>query len=187
MAGVTLLIVSGWLAAVIFVSVGSRQEVVALAGSVDRFEELTADDFQVVRVAADHEVDVVRAGEMDELVGRVAATDLVEGALLHEDQLLDPGERVVASGEAVVGAVLAAGDSPGNIAPGVSVEVVVRPPAGSSAGPETLSGWVLEVEDTDTPGVDSQQVSLVVPASRVALVSAAAAEERVSVAVLGDS
>lgn len=186
-AGVTLLIVCGWLAAVVFVSAGRRQEVLALAHPVGRFEELEADDLRVVRVAADPDLELVAGDRLDDLVGRPAATDLVEGSLLHEDELLDPGERVVGPGEAVVGTVLEAGDSPGNLAAGVEVEVVVRAAAGSSAGPQTLRGWVLGVADAANPGLDSERVSLVVPGTDVAMVSAAAAEDRVSVAVLGGS
>ena len=184
-AGVTLLVVSGWLAGVVFVSVGHRQEVLAVANSVERFEEVQADDLRVVRVAADPDVGVVPASRLDDMVGRVAGTDLIPGSLLAEEQLLDPDERVVGTNEAVVGTVLEAGESPTNLAAGVNVEVVVRAPAGSGAGPQTLSGWVFDVDDTETAGIDSQRVSLVVPAASVAIVSAAAAENRVSVAVLG--
>lgn len=184
-AGMTLLIVSGWLAAVTFVSVGSRREVLALAQPVGRFEELTRQDLRVVRVATDPEVEVVSAERLDALVGRVAATDLAEGSLVHEGELLDAGDRLVGADEAIVGTVLAAEDSPGHLASGTDVEIVVRAPAGSTAGAQTLRGWVRAVEDADTPGIDSQRVSLVVPADSVALVSAAAAEDRVSIAVLG--
>jgi hypothetical protein len=184
---VTLLVVCGWLAAVVFASVGHREEVLALARPVGRYEQLQAEDLRVVRVAADPDLGTVPAGRLDDLVGRPAATDLVAGSLLHEDELLDAGERVVGPVEAVVGTVLEAGDSPGNLAAGVDVEIVVRAAAGSRAGPQTLQGWVLEASDTDTPGVESERVSLVVPSTNVALVSSAAAEGRVSVAVLGVS
>lgn len=187
-AGVVLLVVSGWLAAVVFMSVGRRQEVLAVAGPVERFEQVDAEDLQVVRVAADPAVGVIPAGRLEDVVGRVAATDLVEGSLLHEGELLESGQRVVGVGEAVVGAVLSAGDSPSNLAAGEAVDVVVRPPAGVTTGAQTLQGWVLSVTDADgAAGVDGQRVSLVVPADTVAAVSAAAAEDRVSVAVLGGS
>lgn len=186
-AGVTLLIVCGWLAAVIFTSVGSRREVLSLAHQVEQFSELKREDLRVVRVAADPDVDVVPADRIDELVGRVAATDLVDGSLLDEDQLLERDERLVGADEAVVGAVLAAGDSPGNLAAGADVEVVVRQPAGTTGGPQTIPGWVLKVEDTESPGVQASRVSLVIPSDSVAMVSAAAAESRVSVAVVGGS
>jgi hypothetical protein len=182
---VTVLIVCGWLAAVVFASVSHRREVLAVAHPVSRFEQVKAEDLRVVRVAADPDVDVVPADRLNELVGRPAATDLIKGSLLSSDELLDPGQRVVGAGEAVVGAVLEAGDAPGNLAAGVNVEVVVRPPAGSSVGPQTLQGWVLEAAKADTPGVDSERVSLVVPSPDVALVSSAAAEGRVSIAVQG--
>lgn len=185
-AGVILLLVSGWLAAAVYLSVGSREEVVVVAEPVEKFQELTEDDFRVARVAADPDVGLVPAGDIDELVGRVTTTALVEGALLHEDQLLDDGDRVVARNEGVVGAVLGAGDAPVNLTAGMDVEVIVRPDPNDEAGTaRTLRGWVLEVNEVDTPGMPSQRVSMVVPADSVASVSTAASDERVSVAVLG--
>jgi SAF domain-containing protein len=185
-AGVTLVIVSGWLAAVIFLSVGSRREVLAVADSVDQFDELAESDFRVVRVAADTDVDLVPADRLDELVGSVAATDLGEGSLLTEGQLLDPEEALVGANEATVGTVLAPAAAPANLASGAQVEIVIRPGAGSEGAAQTLRGWVLEVGDSEETQTGGRRVTLVVSADAAAVVSAAAAEERVSVVVLGD-
>lgn len=185
-AGLTLIVVCGWLAAAAFLSAGSRSEVLAVARPVNRFEPLAREDLRVVRVATDRDVGTVPVDRLEDLLGRPASTALVEGALLHEEQLLDANTRVVKPDEAVVGAVLAAEDSPATLAAGAEVEVVVRAQAGSAAGPQTLRGWVLAVEDVDTPGTESQRVTLVVPAGDVALVSSSASEGRVSVAVLGE-
>lgn len=185
-AGVILLIVSGWLAAVVFLSVGSREEVVVVAGPVEQFQELTEDDLRVARVAADPDVGLVPADKLEDVVGRVAATPLVEGALLHDDHLMDVAAEVVAASEGVVGAVLAAEDAPADLAAGMRVEVLVLPdPNSDRETTRPIRGWVRDVNEVDTPGIPSQRVSLVVPADEVASVSSAASEGRVSVAVVG--
>lgn len=184
-AGAAVMAVSGWLAVAVFASAGSRDEVLVVARPVDRFEQVERDDLRVVRVAADSRVGSVPADRMDDVVGRPASVPLVEGSLLHEDQVLHE-DVVVGDGEAAVGAVLAEEDFPSTLAAGAEVEVVVRPPAGSTSGPLTLGAWVLAVEDAERAGTESRRVTLVVPARDVALVSAAASDDRVSVAVTGE-
>jgi len=184
-AGLAVMAICGWLAVAVFASAGSREEVLVVARPVGRFEPVERDDLRVVRVAADSQVGTVPADRMGEMVGRPAAVALVEGSLLHEDQVLEQ-DVVVGEGEAAVGAVLADEDFPSTLAAGAEVEVVVRPPAGSPSGPVTLGAWVLAVEDAERAGVESRRVTLVVPTRDVALVSAAASDDRVSVAVTGE-
>jgi len=187
-AAVVLMVVCGWLAAVVFLSVGDRREVVALGRSVPRYQELTEDDLRVVRVAADEGVSTLPAGRIDDLVGRVAATDLAPGTLLSEKQLLAEGQRAVGDGEAVVGTLLAAADSPDTLPRGARVQVIVRPATGSVDGTtETIRGWILDVAWAEQAAGGGRKVSLVVPAESAETVAAGASEKRVSVVVLGGS
>jgi hypothetical protein len=186
---VVLMVVSGWLGAVVFLSAGSREEVLAVDGPVERFAELSRGDLRVVRVAADGDVPVVDADRLEEIVGRTTSMEIADGALLSEDQLLDVSERPAGSGEAVVGALLAPADSPGRLPRGADVQVIVRPAAGSGAQSRTLEGWILDVESPDSAqaGAHGRWVSLVVAQADAGQVSAAAAENRVTVVVLGGS
>lgn len=188
-AAVVLMLLCGWLAAVVFMSVGHRKEVVALAHPVARFHPLTRSDLQVVRVASDPSVSVVPASQLDALVGRVTATDLTNGSLLSSRQLLAKGQRPVADGEAVVGTLLASADSPDVLPLGARVEVIVRPETGGAveARTQTIHGWILTVAKADQATGGGRKVSLVVPSGDAGLVSAAASEKRVSVVVLGGS
>jgi hypothetical protein len=184
-----LMVVSGWLGAVVFLSAGSRQEVLAVDGGVERFTELSRDDLRVVRVAADEDVPVVDADRLDEIVGRTTSMEVAPGSLLSEDQLLGDGERAVGPGEAVVGALLAQADSPGSLPSGATVRVILRAEAGSTTPSRTLEGWVLDVEEAEEAqvGVAGRWASLVVSEADAGQVSAAAAENRVTVVVLGGS
>ncbi len=188
-AAVVLMVVCSWLAAVVFLSVGHRREVVALARPVARFTQLSRSDLRVVRVASDPSVSVVSAANVDDLVGRVAATDLTAGSLLSDKQLMAKGRRPVGNGEAVVGTLLASTDSPDVLPLGARVQVIVRAAASDTANTDsqTIRGWILAVGNADPASGEGRKVSLVVPAGDAGKVSAAASEKRVSVVVLGGS
>jgi len=184
-AGGVLALVGAWTAASLYASAGERVEVVVAAGDVGRFEELTRDDLKVVRVAADPGVDTIPGGDLDDLVGRVAATDLSDGVLLSEDQLVGPDERLVAGDEAVVGARLGPGAAPRRaLVGGAPVLVVVRP-AQTDADSEVVEveGWLADVGEADAT-TGEREASLVVPAGSAAEVAAAAADQRIAVVAL---
>ena len=191
-AGAVLALLGGWVFASLYQSAGERVEVLAVSADVDRFAEIQRDDLRMVRVAADPGVDTVRGGDVDDIVGRRAAVDLVEGSLLTDGQVLPRGEDVVGDNEAIVGAELAPGDAPQSaLVGGVDVQVVIRPSATASAttaageAPEAtrVSGWLLEVGEPDE-NTRARPVELVVPETSSAAVQAAAAEERLSLVVL---
>jgi hypothetical protein len=190
-AGAVLALLGGWVFASLYVSAGERVEVIALSADVDRFAEIERGDLRMVRVAADPGVDTVSGGDVDEIVGRQAAVDLVEGSLLTDAQVLPRGERIVGDDEAIVGAELAPGDAPQSaLVGGVDVRVVMRPSATASASagaeaPEAtrVDGWLLQVGEPDE-NTRARPVELVVPEGDSAAVQAAAAEERLSLVVL---
>jgi hypothetical protein len=181
-AGGVLALVGAWTAASLYASAGERVEVMVAAGDVARFEELGPDDLKVVRVAADPGVDTIPGSELDELVGRVAATDLSDGMLLSEDHLVAPGERLVAADEAVVGARLRPGAAPRTaMAGGTRVLVVIRPaPSDMGGDPTEVAGWLADIGDPDAT-TGERDASLVVPAHSAAEVAAAAADDRIAV------
>ncbi len=183
---VVLVLLGGWVAAVVVQESGDRVDVVALARAVERYGTIERADLEVVRVAPGP-VPTVPAERVDDLVGRVARSDLVEGSLLAPNQLVSPSERLVSPSEAVVGALLAPGDAPGTLSAGDEVLVVTRPGAGAGGDQATsTAGWALEVGSSSASSGD-RPVSVVVPAAVATDVSAAAADRRVSVVVVGGS
>jgi hypothetical protein len=174
---------------ILVATAGGREEMLAVAADVGRGEQIERGDLKVVRVAADTGVATVPAGDMDEIVGKLAASDLPSGSLLSRDQVLEDGERVVTTDEAVVGARLAPGAAPrGEVAPGTWVVVVVDPPAtDAEAGtPTEVTGWLRDIGDP-AENTGAREASLVVPASSAATVAAAAADERIAVVTIGDA
>ena len=67
------------------VSAGQRVEVLAVARDVPAFTAMTSQDLRPVFVAVDAGVRTVPASDADQVVGRVAATDLAAGSLLSPD------------------------------------------------------------------------------------------------------
>lgn len=184
-AGTVLVLVGAWASASLYTSAGDRVEVVVVARDLDRFDEIDRNDLRSARVAADPGVDSVAAAEIDALVGRVAATELSEGQLLSEDQLVDPDERLVGAGDAVVGARLGPGAAPRRgLAGGTRVMVVVRPAAtGGEDAPMEVEGWLRDIGSPDTV-TGHREASLVVPTASAAEVAAAASDQRIAVVAL---
>ena len=189
LAGVGAVVVGGWGSASLWLRAGDRVEVVALAEDVEAYETVTRDDLRTVRVAAPEGVDVVRAGEIDDLVGRAAASDLPGRSLLVESDLFPVDESVITDGEAVVGVRVAPGAAPVELARGRTVLAVILPPQnpGSSEAGEARSveGWVLKTEDLSTGAqTGGLSVSVVVPRDEATEVAAASADDRLSLVAL---
>lgn len=182
-AGVVMVLLGGLVVSSVLGAAGDRVDVLAVANEVERHEVIEADDLARVRVAVDQDVQTVAAGDLDDVVGSVAATDLVAGSLLSPDQVRASDERVVGSGETIVGLVLSASDAPlGQLSTGADVLVVIRPAGGEVDDVETVQGWLLDVSAPAQQSGD-RPVSVVIPAGRVGEVSAAAGEGRVTVSV----
>ena len=183
-AGLAAAVLGAWIFAAMYLSAGDQTDVLALAGDVDRFEVIERSDLRVARLSESSDIDSVPADRMDEFVGRVAGVDLVSGALLNEAQVLTAGEELVADGEAVVGVLVGPADAPqGSLRRGTPVTVVVRPVSGSTEAPTEIGGWVWDAS-AEVSSTREVAVEVVVPAGQSGLVSAAAADRRVSIVVL---
>lgn len=183
-AGAAAVVAGAWIAAALVTSAGSRTDVVVLADDVARYETIERSDLRVASIALDPGIDTVAAGEIDELVGRAARTDLSAGSVLSSRELVPAGERLVAGGEAIVGARLAPGDAPlRDLTRGAAVLVVVRPQAGSSGEVQSVEGWLLDLGEADAT-TGERSASLVVPRGDADDVAAAAAEKRISIVAL---
>jgi hypothetical protein len=187
-AAVVAMVVCAWLAISLFTSAGDRKGALVVARPVPRFHTMARDDLRVVRVAADSGASLIASSRLNEMVGRVADTNLTPGSFLNSNQLLAPGKTPIGVGEAVVGTQLATSDSPSTLPVGAHVLVIVRPPSGAVDSKDTtVRGWILDVSTVDQASGGGRKVSLVVPVASSDVVSAAAADSRVSLVVLGGS
>ena len=184
--GLAAAVLGAWIFAALYLSAGDRHEVVALSQTVDRLDVIERSDLRVVRISSDTDVSTVDAARIDEIVGRVAETDLVAGSLLSNDHLVPDGRQLLRSDEAVVGVLLGPGDSPTRVLRrGTPVLVVVRPAAGSQGETEQVEGWVY---DTSGEALNTRErpIELAVPRDSAAAISAAAADRRVTVVALAE-
>lgn len=183
--GVAAALIGAWLFAALYLSAGDRSDVLVVAHDVGRLEVIERSDLRVARMSSDPGVQMVSASRVGAFVGRTAAVDLKAGSLLNERQVQPRGERIVDDDEAVVGLLVRPGDAPADVLRrGAPVSVVVRPPAGSTRAPDEVTGWVF---NASLPALSSRErpVEVVVKQDDATMVSAAAAEQRVSIVALG--
>lgn len=179
-------VVGGWLFASLYLSADDRVEVLAVATDIGRFDVIDRSDLRVVTIGEDTDVASIPASRLDELVGRVASTDIVAGGLLVDGQLLPAGDRLVTADEAIVGVLVGPGDSPTTgMTRGAVVSVVIRPAAGTDGTVAEVPGWIAGIGGEVSSSGD-RPVEVVVARSEAARVSAAAADRRVTIVVLGD-
>lgn len=184
--GVFAAVVGGWLFASLYLSADDRVEVLAVATDIGRFDVIDRSDLRVVTIGEDTDVASIPASRLDELVGRVASNDIVAGGLLVDGQLLPAGERLVTADEAIVGVLVGPGDSPTTgMTRGAVVSVVIRPAAGTNGTVAEVPGWIAGIGGEVSSSGD-RPVEVVVARSEAARVSAAAADRRVTIVVLGD-
>lgn len=98
--GLMLAALGGLVVAWMVAAAGGRADVVMLVSDVPYGQVLTTEDFTVTAVAADTQVATVPADDLATVVGQVAASDLVAGALLSPGQVSadvppGPGEVLV--------------------------------------------------------------------------------------------
>ena len=183
-AGLAAAVLGAWIFAAMYLSAGDQHDVLVMADDVARYEVIERSDLRVARVSESPDIETVAADRLDEFVGRVAGVDLVSGSLLNDGQVLTNGEELIGAGEAVVGVLVGPADAPqDSLRRGIPVTVVVRPTTGSSEPPTEITGrvWSASSESSSTGDV---AVEVVVPAEESGLVSAAAADRRVSIVVL---
>ncbi len=184
--GAAAAVLGAWVFAALYLSAGDRTDVLVMAHTVDRLDVIDASDFRVVRLSNESDVESIDAGRLDEFVGRVAGVDLVAGSLLAEGQVLGAGRQLLAEGEAVVGVLLGPGDSPvRSLRRGAPVLVVVRPAAGTRGDPVEIAGWVFDASG-EALNTRERPVELAVPRGQAALISAAAADQRVTLVALAE-
>lgn len=119
----------------LYSQLAESHQVVAVRADISRGEKITAADLGVVSVGDTGGVATVPAADLQSLVGRIAAVDLVKGTLLPPDAVtstLPP-----ARGKGVIGIRVASGRAPvGFLAPGSPIRLVVLPE--SAAGGDDL-------------------------------------------------
>lgn len=169
--GAALVVLAGVLVAWGLSQAAERVEVVQVARPVSAGEPLRAEDLTITGVAYDGAVTgLVPASSLDRLVGRVAAVDLQQGALVQVGMWSD--EPTLLDGEDRVGAVLAAGNFPAGLHSG-DIAVAAAIDSTSESAPV-----LVRVLDAAEGPEGELLVTLAVPADRSIEVAQLAATDR---------
>ena len=163
--------------------------VLQVARDVPAGRAVRADDLAVISVPADAGVRSVNAAERDTTIGRIADVGLVDGALLHPDQLRTG--PAVPDGKAIAGATLDAGRYPLSLRAGDRVRLLDTGTQDdgtqTAAAPRTLGvADVLEVQPLTTTDA-AVAVTLRVDEATAGSLAGAAANQRLAVVQVGAS
>jgi hypothetical protein len=184
--GIAAALLGCWAFASMYLSAGHRTNALVLDRTVPRFEVIKRDDPRTVKIAADSEAAHIDASRVNEIVGRTAGDDLTAGSLLAEGQLLPAGEQLLKPDDAVVGVLLAGGDTQVGLRKGSKVVLVIRTPqATGTATTSEVTGWVYSAA-TESTSSRERAVEVVVPRGQAAAVSAAGADKRVTIVMLAE-
>lgn len=172
----------------IYLGSGDRQQVLAVANSVPPGAVIRQTDLTVVQVSSDGLLRPIPVEQRSSIVGQRATVALAAGSLLTADQVGAAPD--VPAGQSVVGLALAPGQFPATLSPGDRVMVVTSPTtAAGAAGAEGAAFTVPEASvydiATESDPSGATMVSVLVPLTDSSAVSAAAADGRVSLVLLG--
>ncbi|QTE30039.1 SAF domain-containing protein [Pengzhenrongella sicca] len=165
-------------------SAGDRVAVVALARDVAYGSAIESTDLTVTDVAVDGSVATVPASDVDAVVGKFAAGDLVAGALLARKQVTS--EIPPAAGQVLVPLPVSANRLPaGGLRPRDRVLIVDTPTADAdppTTAPSSVEAEVMRIGSADLNGVSV--VDVVAPTRDGPTLAARAATGRFALVVL---
>lgn len=183
--GVLAVCLGGLGAALLYANLSDARSVLTVNRTVFRGQVITAADLGVTSAVPATGVETVAAGQLEEVVGRTALNDLVEGTLLSPRSY---GQPPVEPGRVKVGLRLAAGRLPAEpMPPGTAVLLVpvgrdgAPPPAGPSVLAEVATtattlpdgAAILDVAVTSAEG---ERVARLAAADQLVLVRQAGAQ-----------
>jgi hypothetical protein len=181
--GIVALCLGGLLSYVIYARVASESAVVAAAHTVYRGETIERSDLVTITLRGGSVPHTIPAAQLDDLVGKRAAFDLVEGSLILETEIV--GAAIPAEGRAIVGLKLAQGRAPGNLLlPSSRVRLIAMPAATDGSTSDELDGSVFVGRVVDqSPAADGTSilVNVDVDAAVAPTIAALAAEDRIAI------
>lgn len=173
---VVLAILGALLGAYAYRAAVSREGVVGVMQPLAFGATIRIVDLREVQLPTDTGLATVKWGEVNTVVGKLAATDLRAGQVLTPDSVTS--ERIPAPGEAVVGLSVEAGRAPSeSLAPRDEVLVV------TGAGRPPRRAVVVRSGDSDTTG--RRGIDVLVRQADAEELALASVDDRVAVVLVG--
>ena len=177
--GVVALCLGGLLSYVIYARLANETAVVTMAQTIYRGEVVDAADLTTITLQGNTIAQAVPAADLDTMVGKRAAVDLVAGSVLVASAVTD--ESIPATGRAVVGLKLSAGRTPTSLLiPAAAVRLVALP---GQNGSDDITGdtFTARIIDQATgPDGTSILVNVDVAADQAATIAQLAAQDRIA-------
>jgi hypothetical protein len=188
---VLLIVVSAAIITSLFLQVGNRIEVLAVARTVPIGRPIAVEDLKRVRIATDPGLQTIPVSAADQVIGKPAATTLLPGTLLAPEQLR--ASQLPGAGQAIVGLDLKGAQMPvpaDQLQPGAKVRIIATlAPAGTPSARLDTQGGVLvdqaqvfSVQAVETS--DTIHVAVVVAEREASRVLRAAASGQAGLVVL---
>ncbi len=183
--GVVALCLGGLLSYVIYARLANETAVVSVAQTVYRGEVIDAADLTTITLQGNTIAQAVPATDLDTMIGKRAAVDLVAGSVLVASAVTD--EAIPAAGRAVVGLKLSAGRTPTSLLiPSAAVRLVALPSPSGTAEPaaaDDVTGDTFTARVIDQAnGADgtSINVNVDVAADQAPIIAQLAAQDRIA-------
>jgi hypothetical protein len=181
--GIVALCLGGLLSYVIYARVATETAVVAAAHTVYRGETIERNDLATVTLRGGSLPHAIPATQLNDLVGKRAAFDLVEGSVISSTSVAD--SAIPAEGRAIIGLKLAPGRAPSNLLlPASRVRLIAMPAAADSSIADKLGGSIFAgtvIDQSQAADGTSTLVNIDVDAAAAPTIATLAAQDRVAI------
>jgi hypothetical protein len=181
--GIVALCLGGLLSYVIYARIASETAVVAAAQTVYRGETIEQSDLATITLRGGSMPHAIPAAQLNDLVGKRAAFDLVEGSVISSMAVTD--SAIPPEGRAIIGLKLTPGRAPGNLLlPATRVRLIAMPAAADSSTTDKLAGSIFVgsvIDQSQAADGMSILVNVEVDAGAAPTIATLAAQDRVAV------
>jgi hypothetical protein len=181
--GIIALCLGGLLSYVIYARIASETAVVAAAHTVYRGETIEQSDLATITLRGGSMPHTIPAAQLNDLVGKRAAFDLVEGSVISSTAVTETA--IPLEGRAIIGLKLTPGRAPGNLLlPATRVRLIAMPAAADSATTDKLTGSIFVgsvVDQSQAADGMSILVNVEVDAGAAPTIATLATQDRVAV------
>ncbi|HEU4910252.1 MAG TPA: SAF domain-containing protein [Propionibacteriaceae bacterium] len=181
--GIVALCLGGLLSYVIYTRIASETAVVAAAHTVYRGEAIEQSDLATITLRGGSMPHAIPAVQLNDLVGKRAAFDLVEGSVISSTAVTETA--IPPEGRAIIGLKLTPGRAPGNLlVPASRVRLIAMPAAADSSTTDKLAGSIFVgsvIDQSQAADGMSILVNVEVDAGAAPTIATLAAQDRVAV------
>ena len=181
--GIVALCLGGLLSYVIYARVATETAVVAAAHTVYRGEMIDRGDLATITLRGGSLPHAIPTAQLNDLVGKRAAFDLVEGSVISSTAVTDAA--IPAEGRAIIGLKVAPGRAPGNLLlPASRVRLIAIPAAADSSLTDKLAGSIFVgnvIDQSQAADGTSILVNVDVDAAAAPTIATLAAQDRIAI------